>query len=54
MMIGNDPSVKTFTANAAKAVEDPQSIDTFTKQIQSKIEPIMNKRLGLERANSGV
>jgi len=47
--IGNHPSVKSFTSQAAKAVEDPQMIDTFTKQIQSKIEPILNKKLGMER-----
>lgn len=54
LMIGRDPSVKTFVANAAKAVENPQAIDTFTKQIQSKIEPIMNKKLGKERRTAGV
>lgn len=48
-IIGNHPSVKTFIANAANAVQDPQSIDTFTKQIQARIEPVMNKRLGAER-----
>lgn len=54
LMIGRDPSVKTFVANAAKAVEDPQAIDTFTKQIQAKIEPIMNKKLGKERKTVGI
>lgn len=53
LMIGRDPSVKTFVANAVKAIEDPQAIDTFTKQIQAKIEPVMNKKLGIERKTVG-
>lgn len=53
LMLGKDPSVKAFVANATKAVEDPQAIDTFTKQIQAKIEPVMNKRLGVERQTVG-
>lgn len=53
LMIGNDPSVKTFVANALKAVEDVHTIEAFTKQIQSKIEPIMNKKLAVARKTVG-
>jgi len=54
LMIGREPSVKTFVANATKAIEDPQAIEVFTKQVQSKIEPIMNKKLSIERKTAAV
>jgi len=47
--IGRSPSLKTFLANALKVVEDPHHIEAFTKQIQTRIEPIMNKKLASER-----
>ena len=49
LMIGNEPSVRTFVANVAKEIDDATAIDTLTKKIQAKIEPIMNKKLALER-----
>ncbi len=49
LILGRHPSVKSFVQTAAKAVNNPQSIDAFTKQIQAKIEPIMNKKLSTER-----
>jgi len=52
LMIGRDPSVRTFVANATKAVDDPQGIEAFTKRIQTKIEPIMNKKLAAEHKRS--
>lgn len=54
LMLGKHPSVKTFMQNAMKAVEDPQAIEAFTKQIQAKIDPIMNKRLAKERRSQTV
>jgi len=53
LMVGNDPSVRTFVTNALKAVEDVRTIEAFTKQLQSKIEPIMNKKLAIERKTVG-
>lgn len=49
LMIANDPSIKAFVANAEKAVLSPQTIEAFTKKIQAKIEPVMNKKLATER-----
>lgn len=49
LMIGREPSVKAFVANAMKAAEDPHAAEALTKQIQVKIEPIMNKKLAIER-----
>jgi len=54
LMIGNHPSVKSFVANVAQSIDDPQSISTLTKQIQAKIEPVMNKRLAAERKSASV
>ena len=53
LLIGREPSIKTFVGNALKAMDDPQAIDRMTKQIQTKIEPIMNKKLAAERKASG-
>jgi len=51
LLIGRDPSVRSFVARAAAEIEDAQKIDNYTKQIQSRIEAIMNKKLGAERKN---
>lgn len=52
LMLGNHPSVKAFVNDASRAIDDSQIMDSLTKQIQSKIEPIMNKKLGMERRDS--
>jgi len=55
LMIGNHPSVKTFVANAQKAMQqvdvmgNTQPIELLTKKIQAQLEPIMNKKLATER-----
>jgi len=54
LMLGKHPSVKTFMANALRAVEDPQAIEAFTKKIQAKIDPVMNKRLSKERKSRNI
>ena len=54
LMIGRDPSVRSFVANAAKAIDDPQAVDSLTKQIQTKIEQVMNKKLAIERRQAPV
>ncbi len=47
--IGNDPAVSSFVELAATAIEDPGTMDVFTKQLQATIEPVMKKLLGVER-----
>ena len=47
-LIGGHPSVKTFVANVAADIDNAQAIDSLTKKIQAKIEPIMNKKRSLE------
>jgi len=54
LMMGNHPSVKSFVANAQSVIDDPQSIAELTKQIQAKIEPVMNKKLSMERKSTQV
>ncbi len=49
MLIGREPSVKSFIQRASAAVEDPETINKFTKEIQVKIDRIMNKKLGVAR-----
>jgi hypothetical protein len=50
--IGANPSLKSFLANTKTIIDNPNQIETFTKQIQTKIEPIMNKKLSAERKAS--
>lgn len=47
--MGLDPSVRTFTANATKALDDQSTVVQFINKIQSKIDRTMNQRLGMER-----
>ena len=47
--IGRNPSLKQFVANALAILDDPTKIDSYTKKIQAKIEPVMNKKLNRER-----
>jgi len=49
-MIGNHPSAKTFTKQAAEAVQDPNKISGFAKGLQVPIERVMNKLLSKEKA----
>jgi len=50
--MGRHPSVRTFTANAAKALDDQNTVVQFINKIQSKIDRTMNQRLGMERKRS--
>jgi len=52
--IGAHPSVKGFISGAEKAVDDPQGIDIYTKEIQIKIDKVMNKLRGQERTKPAV
>lgn len=49
-MIGNHPSAKTFTKQAAEAIQDPNKIAGFAKGLQVPIERVMNKLLSKEKA----
>jgi hypothetical protein len=47
--IGRHPSVRSYRAQAEKAVRDSNSIGAFANKIRTKIEPVMNKMLSKER-----
>ncbi len=47
--MGLHPSVRTFTANAEKALNNQNTVVQFINKIQSKIDRTMNQRLGIER-----
>lgn len=47
--MGRHPSVRTFTANAVKALDNQNTVVPFINKIQSKIDRTMNQRLGAER-----
>jgi len=51
-MIGNHPSARTFTKQAAEAIQDPNRIADFAKGLQVPIERVMNARLAKEKAAS--